>query len=260
MKAIILSCINYKGGVTKTSSAVGLGSALAREGKQVLLVDCDPQGHLSVHLGIDHADLDMSIENVLGSHRVDIRNIILDTDVDNLSIAPSRKGLLHARQELSNRPRRDALLDMALRPVKGDFDYIIIDTPPDEGLLTVNAMYASRYLIVPTPLDRLAMTGIASMMESFAEMRQAYEDRPLDILGLLVNRYDSRQKTENRNNMERLIGRYGDLVFDTRIRVDEEIRRAQREGRTVFQKEGSRCRGAFDYMRLADEVVGRITR
>lgn len=258
MKAITISCINYKGGCTKTSSTVGLGAALALEGKRVLMVDCDPQGHLAVHLGISHSDIDMSIENVLGNRGSDIRDIILDTGTDNLLLAPSRKGLLHARETLANRPRRDALLARALTSVKQDFDYILIDTPPDEGLLTVNAMYASRYLIVPTPLDAFALTGISSLMESFQAVTEAYEDHRLDILGVLINKYDARRKKQNVKNMDCLAEQFGDLIFNTKIRTDEEIRNAQSLGQTIFQRPGGRCKGAFDFTRLADEVIDRI--
>ncbi len=260
MKAIIISCINYKGGCTKTSTTVGLGAALALRKKKVLLVDCDPQSHVSLHLGIRQEDIDISVDNVLYERRLDIRDIILETGVENLCVAPSRKGLLHARETLANRPRRDVLLYRALKPVREDFDFILIDTPPDEGLLTINAIYASRFLIVPTPLDMFSLTGISSLVESLEMMHEAYEERKMELLGILVNRYDGRLRTENESNLNVLRQTFGDLIFETRIRSDEWIRTAQRTGKTVFQRSGGRSKGAFDFTRLAEEVVSRIER
>lgn len=258
MKAHIISLVNFKGGCTKTSSIIGIGAALALEEYRVLVVDCDPQGHAGVHLGVKPEDVDASIDNVLSDRTLNIKDIILETGTPGLCIAPSRKGLLHARQDLGNRPRRDALLSRALRPVVTDFDFILIDTPPDEGLLTVNAMYASRYIIIPTPLDTFSLMGISSLMDSFHVMKDAYEERELDILGVLVNRFDARTRKENASNLSKLTALFGDLVFDTKIRVDEEIRRAQRKGRTVFESQGGRAKGAFDFTRLADEIIERL--
>ena len=260
MKAIILSCINYKGGCTKTSTTVGLGAALALRDKKVLIIDCDPQSHVALHFGLKQEDIGISVDNVLYDRKLDIRDIILATDVENLCIAPSRKGLLHARETLANRPRRDVLLSRALKPVLYDFDFILIDTPPDEGLLTINAIYASRYLIVPTPLDMFSLTGIASLVESLEMMQEAYEERNMELLGIVVNRYDGRLRTENDSNLRQLRETFGDLIFETRIRSDEWIRTAQRTGKTVFQKSGGRSKGAFDFTRLAGEVVSRIER
>lgn len=258
MTAKTISILNFKGGCTKTSSTVGLGAALSRCGKKVLLVDCDPQGHLAVHLGISHDDIQISMEDVLGKRDHQLADIIRETSEENLWLAPSGRGLTHARESLANRPRRDALLHRAIKPMVPDFDFILIDTPPDEGLLTVNAMYASRYLIIPTPLDTLSLSGMEPLADSIFTMREAYEERELEVLGVVVNRYDGRLRRQNRRNIDMLNEAFGDLVFNTRIRADEEIRNAQAEGQTIFQR-GAKAKGAIDFAALAEEVVCRVT-
>ena len=258
MTAKTIGILNFKGGCTKTSSAVGLAAALSRCGKKVLLVDCDPQGHLAVHLGISHDDIQISMEDVLGRRDYQMADIIRETSENNLWLAPSRRGLNQARESLANRPRRDALLHRAIKPVTGEFDYIIIDTPPDEGLLTVNAMYASRYLLIPTPLDTLSLSGMEPLADSIFTMREAYEERELEVIGVIVNRFDARLRRQNRLNLDMLNEAFGDLVFQTRIRADEEIRNAQADGQTVFQR-GGKSKGAVDFTALADELVCRVT-
>jgi chromosome partitioning protein len=257
MKSTTISMINFKGGCTKTSSVVGLGSALAEMGKKVLLVDCDPQGHVSMHLGIGHENLELTLMDVLGSRHRSAANAILDTDEDNLFVVPATRDLLHARYSLSDRPRRDAILASALKPIKNKFDFVLIDTPPDEGLLSVNALYASRYFIIPTTLDVFSLTGIRPLIECLHLMREAYPDRKLDLMGVLINRYDARLKTQNNKNMDELSEQFGDKIFETHIRADEEIRKAQAQGQTIF-KCNPKSKGASDFAALAEEIVNKV--
>lgn len=256
MKARIISFINFKGGCTKTTSAVGLGSALAMRGLRVLIVDCDPQSHIAVHVGIEEDDVELSIRDVLINRKMDVTDIVWKTSSENLFVVPSGRNLLDVREVLSNRPRRDALLSRSLGPAIGKFDYIIIDTPPDEGLLSVNAMYACEYFIVPTPLDSFSLRGMNPLFDAIGAMQDAYDTRKLELLGILINRYDQRLKTENRRNLDELKDVFSGKIFKTYIRSDEQIRMAQASGQTIFER-GINTKGAQDFSRLADEVMER---
>lgn len=257
MKAKIISMMNYKGGCTKTSSVVGLGSALALTGNQVLIVDCDPQSHAGIHLGIEEDELDVAIENVLGVRGMSIADIVVGTGDSNMWLAPSRRALLHARYRLEGRAARETLLAKALKTVEGEYDFILIDTPPDEGILSLNAMYASHYVIIPTPLDVLSLHGINPLLDTLESLREAYDGHAPDILGVLINKHDERLRTVNKQNMEDIQGLFGELVFDTRIRADEEVRKAQLAGKSIFQWK-QKAKSAADFTELASEVMSRV--
>jgi len=253
----IISFLNFKGGVTKTSSVVGLGAALAREGYRVLLVDTDPQGNVGVHLGINTEEV-AGLQEVLGHRSRTVTEIIIER-APGLHIVPAGRGLGLARSELANRKNRDGLLSRALREVRKAYDFVLIDTPPDEGLLSINAMYASRYAVFPTLLDSFSVNGFNPLMAAFAEMREAYDDRHFDILGILINRYDERLRKQNVANLDALRDAFGEssLLFETRVRTDEYVRKAQDEGKTIFELNPT-SRAARDFALLANEVCGRL--
>lgn len=258
MTAKVISLINYKGGCTKTTSAVGLGAALSRAGYEVLLVDCDPQGHLAAHFGIDHDDIQLSLENVLEQRKGHIGDIVLETATENLWLAPSRRGLTNSRNFLLNRVRRETILASSLSAVKSEVDFIILDTPPDEGILTLNAIYASDHLIIPTMLDTFTLSGMIPLSDSIAAVNEAFDYRNINVLGVLVNRFDRRLTRVNTHCMEFLEAGFGDTLFDTRIRTDESVKHAQSKGETVFQSfENSKA--ASDFTAFADEVIQRMS-
>lgn len=257
MTAKTISFMNFKGGCTKTTSTVGLGAALARKGKKVLIVDCDPQGHAGFNLGIKRGEADGSLEVLFSDRNKSIVEIIHVTSEDNLWIVPAGRGLLRMREQLRDRLKRESLLSKILVPVVQEFDFILLDTPPDEGILSMNAMYASQYVIIPTVLETLSLTGINPLYDSISAMREAYENKKIGILGVLVNRYDARLKTENDSALKDLASFFGDVVFSTRIRSDEEVKKAVTAGQTVFQKCG-KAKAATDFMCLADEVLKRV--
>lgn len=253
----IISFLNFKGGVTKTSSVVGLGAALAREGLHVLLVDTDPQGNIGVHLGISTDDVN-GLQDVLGHRNRTVTEIIIER-APHLHVVPAGRSLGLARSELADRKNRDGLLAKALREVRGTYDLILIDTPPDEGLLSINAMYASQYVVFPTLLDSFSINGFNPLMAAFSEMRDAYDDKQLDILGILINRYDERLRTQNAVNFDALRDAFGEssLLFDTKVRTDEHVRKAQDAGMTIFELNPN-TRAARDFVLLAHELCKRL--
>lgn len=254
-----IALVNYKGGVTKTSTAANLGAALASLGNRVLLVDCDPQSHLSEHVGIEAAELEHGLEDVF-ERGVAFQNIICETTLPSLLIAPCRRRLAEARSTLSNRKNRDAVLAKAIRGIDEHFDYMLVDSPPDEGILSVNAMYACRYILIPTTLEYLAVRGIGPLIDSIVELTEAYDHREWNILGVLINKYDKRSAVENRRCIAELQEAFEEdnLLFDTRIRIDEtNIKSALREGKPVPQYNPS-SKAAIDFQSLAIEVETRL--
>lgn len=247
-----MSVINLKGGVTKTSTVVGLGAALAEQGQRVLLVDCDPQSHVAVHLG-EH-----SLVDVLEG-RVDFADIILEVG-ERLVLAPSKRSLAEARTTLANRKNRDATLARALRGMNDFSDYVLIDTPPDEGILSLNAMYASEHILVPAPLDAFTLQGISPLIESIVSLREAYEHREWNTAGVLISKYDRRLATLNRDALRALEKAFGaeDLLFRTRIRADEAVRKAQSKGTTV-QAFDPKSKATEDFTAFAREFHERLT-
>lgn len=254
-----VSFTNYKGGCTKTTSAVGLGSALSLKGYKVLLVDMDPQSHVALHLGVNAHELPVGIEDILESRNRSIGEAIVKASQDNLYFVPSRRRLLQARATLANRAGRDALLARAARDLNGTFDFMLIDSPPDEGILSLNAMYASQYIIIPTTLEELSLGGINPVISSILDLRDAYESKHWDILGVLINRFDARSRMGNTYALNVLADAFGqnEVVFDTKIRTDEQTKRAIRHGKTIHQYK-SDSKAAIDYMFLADEILDRF--
>jgi chromosome partitioning protein len=257
MKPKIIAVMNYKGGCTKTSTVCGLGAALAREGHRTLLIDLDPQSHVGLHFGINEGEINFSIDDTLIKNGEPIQKVVIGTGEDNLFIAPSRRYLVNARRKMEGRMRRESLLSRVIDPIARDFQYIIIDTPPDEGILTINALYASEYIIIPTPLDAFSLTGINPLMDSFYAMLEAYPERRLVNLGVLINRFDRRTQKQNIVSEAEVFKAFEDKVFTTRIRVDEAVRRAQEAGQSIFEY-ASESKAAQDYIALAKELAERV--
>lgn len=255
---ITISFINFKGGITKTSTTVGLGAALARRGFRVLLIDCDPQGHLSVHLGVNRDDLEEGIENVLGERGRSLKNVIVEAE-ENLWLVPARRDLFDARTRLMNRRGPDGLLARAMKGLQRDYDFVLIDSPPDEGILSINAMYASRWIVVPTELKAGSIDGINRVIDNVEDLKEAH-DRDWEILGVLINKYNEIEKVENRANEAPLKEAFEEdgLLFKTRIRTDQEFPRAWRYGKSIFAR-SPRSKGAQDFELLAKELLEKLS-
>lgn len=256
---IAIAFVNFKGGVTKTSTTVSLGAALARKGYRVLLVDCDPQGHVAAQLGIDKEALSGGLEDILGDRNCSVADVLVESGEKNLMVAPSRRGLFETRSALVNRKGADSLLARALRPVRSDFEFTLIDSPPDEGILSVNAMYASRYIIIPTELKAGSVDGINRVVDNILDLRDAHEEKEWDVLGVLVNKLNEAEKIENRINLATLEEAFveDNLIFDTKVRVDQTFARGWRYGQSIFTK-NPKSKACADFTQLADEVLTRL--
>jgi len=191
---MIISIINQKGGVAKTTSTFNIAGNLANEGYNVLQLDIDPQGSLTIANGIEPGDLKKSIYNVL-CENLNIRKIIYKIS-DNLSLAVSNLDLSVAEISLVNMMARETVLKKSLKEIKDDFDYILIDCPPNLGLLTINALCASDKVIIPVSTDYLSLRGVDLLVDTVEKVKDNLNE-DLEILGLVATMYDSRTRHSN---------------------------------------------------------------
>ena len=206
---------NQKGGVGKTTSTINLGACLAEQGKKVLLVDLDPQGALSAGLGIPSEELDVTIYNLLMDSRESIHSALHHTAVENLDLVPANIDLSAAEIQLVNEVGREQSLARALRPVMGDYDYIILDCQPSLGLLTVNALSCAHGVIIPMECEYFSLRGLALLTDTVGKVRDRL-NFDLEIIGILVTMFD-RRTGHAREVMNRVLEVFGDRVFDSVI-------------------------------------------
>ena len=253
----IIALVNNKGGVGKTTSAVNLAAGLAAAGKKkVLLVDLDAQGSASLSLGLTRADLTPgTAEVILDGHL--IREAIRPSSVKGLDILPGSMTLASADLALSVVKGREVVLKAALTPILGDYDFAVLDCPPSLGLLTVNALTAADFFLVPVTPDYLSLEGLVNLMDA-VERIKAGIGRAADLLGILLTLADYRLNvTEEIGRMIR--GYYGRLVFKTEIRGNVRLKEAPSFGKTIFDYDKGSA-GAEAYQELTKEVLQRINK
>ena len=213
--ARIIALCNQKGGVGKTTSTINLGAALAEVGRKVLLVDFDPQGALSVGLGVPIQELDITIYNLLVERGHNVHDVIQHTATENLDILPANIDLSAAEVQLVGEVAREMVLARVLRPIVDDYDVILIDCQPSLGLLTVNALTAAHGVIIPLECEFFAMRGVALLVETIDKICDRLNPR-LQVDGILATMYDSRT-LHSREVVRSVVDHFGDLVFHTVI-------------------------------------------
>jgi chromosome partitioning protein len=252
--ARIVALCNQKGGVGKTTTTINLGAALADYGQRVLLVDFDPQGALSVGLGLDAHDLELSIYNVLMDTSLEAADILQKTPVDGMDLVPANIDLSAAEIQLVTEVGREQALSRILRPMLADYDVVLIDCQPSLGLLTVNALTAADGVIVPLECEYFALRGVALLQETIEKVRDRLNPR-LEIEGLLATMYDSRT-VHGREVLSRLIEAFGDKVFHTVVGRTVRFPETTVAGLPITSfAPGSP--GAEAYQQLAREVLAR---
>ncbi|HEX4560072.1 MAG TPA: ParA family protein [Mycobacterium sp.] len=253
--AKVVAMCNQKGGVGKTTSTINLGAALAEYGRRVLLVDMDPQGALSAGLGVPHYELEKTIHNVLVEPRVSIDDVLLSTRVKHMDLVPSNIDLSAAEIQLVNEVGREQTLGRALHPVLDRYDYVLIDCQPSLGLLTVNGLACSDGVVIPTECEFFSLRGLALLTDTVDKVRDRLNSK-LEISGILITRYDPRT-VNAREVMARVVGRFGDLVFDTVITRTVRFPETSVAGEPITTW-APKSTGAVAYRALAREFVDRF--
>lgn len=255
--AKIISMVNQKGGVGKTTSTINLGASLVEQGRKVLLVDLDPQGALSAGLGVPHDEDQVTVYDLLFDNTASIHAAIKHSKVSGLDLVPANIDLSAAEIQLVNEVGREHTLARALRPVRGEYDYIFIDCGPSLGLLTVNALAASQGVIIPMEGEYYSLRGLALLTDTVEKVRDRI-NFDLDIVGILVTMFD-RRTTHAREVMDRVVEVFGDRVFDTVITRTVRFPETSVAGEPITTW-APNSQGADQYRNLALEVMERVER
>src|SRR5436190_6823600 len=252
--ARVISMCNQKGGVGKTTTTINLGAALAEFGRRVLLVDFDPQGSLSVGLGLNPHEMDKTIYNLLMDRTTRLEDVVMPTGVPGLHLLPSNIDLSAAEVQLVHEVAREQTLQRVLAPAIAAYDVILIDCQPSLGLLTVNALTASDGVIVPLECEYFALRGVALLKNTIDKVKERLNP-DLQVEGILGTMFDGRT-LHGREVMERLVQAWGDTVFHTVIRRTVKFSDSTVAGEPITTYAGASA-GADAYRQLAREVLAR---
>jgi chromosome partitioning protein len=252
--ARVIAMCNQKGGVGKTTTTINLGAALAEYGRKVLLVDFDPQGSLSVGLGMNPHEMDLTIYNLLMQRDVTVHDVIVPSGVPGMDLLPSNIDLSAAEVQLVHEVAREQTLQRVLAPALANYDVVLIDCQPSLGLLTVNALTAADGVIVPLECEYFALRGVALLKTTIDKVRERLNPK-LEIDGLLGTMFDGRT-LHSREVMDRLVNAWGDKVFHTVIRRTVKFSDSTVAGEPITTYASSST-GADHYRQLAKEVLAR---
>ncbi|MDR0571771.1 MAG: AAA family ATPase [Rickettsiales bacterium] len=247
----IISIVNQKGGVGKTTSTINIAAALAMLKYRVLTIDFDPQGNLSSGLGVGESLREKNIYNII-LNEYDVNSCILRTKVEYLDIIPSKMDLAAFELDVVNKKDREFLLSGVLKGITIDYDYIFIDCPPSLGLLTVNALTSCDFVLIPVQCEYFALEGLSYLLETTETIKYNFNDR-LKILGVLLTMYDKRNKlTEQIENDVRSC--LGDLVFKSVIPRNVKLAECTSFGNPIIIYDKT-CIGAIAYVNFVNEMV-----
>ena len=251
----IISLANQKGGVGKTTTTISLGAALAELGQRVLLVDFDPQGALSVGVGVNSIELDQTIYNLILDRATQFEDVVIKTNIPGVEVLPGNIDLSAAEVVLVSEVAREQALKRVLHAVRDEYDYILIDCPPSLGLLTVNALTASDSVIIPLECEFFALRGMALLVETIEKVRDRLNPE-LEIQGVVATMYDGRT-LHAREVISRVREAFGTRLFDATIPRTIRFAEAPVAGEPILTYAGD-SRGAAAYRALAREVLGIV--
>ena len=250
----IISISNQKGGVGKTTTVINLGAALAELGRRVLLIDLDPQGSLSVGLGINPHSLESSVYDLLMVRGTNPMNLVMNTSMLGLDILPANIDLSAAEVQLVSEVAREHTLSRVIQPLKKDYDIILIDCAPSLGLLTVNALTSADGVLIPLESEFFALRGVAMLTDTITKVQERLNEK-LELIGIVGTMYDPRT-VHNREVIERVQEAFQETVFQTKIRRTVKFPETTVAGEpiTTYAPHSS---GATQYRNLAKEVLAR---
>jgi len=259
-RAKVIAICSQKGGVGKTTTAVNVGAALARfHKKKVVVIDLDPQGHVEKSLGavIPDGIEYKPISSTLSDKKGNILDSIIKTNVDTLHITPGDRALNETEGVLASKIGREFILSQAMKVAKTHYDFIIIDCAPNLGNLTLNALCASDYVIVPCEMSVLAFEGVTDLLDTLDAVNDRL-NKSLKILGVLFTRVDGRNITMNQLIEENLKQYFKGNIFKTKISVNTDLNKAQLEGMPVFSYAPSST-GSSHYSAVASEMLKKLS-
>ena len=248
VKSRVISISNHKGGVGKTTSAINIGAGLNRLGKKILLIDLDPQANLSQSLGLIDQE-----RNIYGALRGEYKLQPIEI-LKGLDIIPSTLDLSGAEVEMSGEAGREYILRELIEPIRASYDYILIDSPPSLGLLTINSFTASDEVFIPLQAQYLALQGLTKLLEVIDKIKKRL-NKELRVGGVFITQYDSR-KVLNRDVVATIEAHFKDEVFKTRVRDNIALAEAPAQGVDIFRY-NPKSYGAEDYLSLSKEILKR---
>lgn len=248
----VIAIANQKGGVGKTTTAVNLSACLAKKGKKVLLIDCDPQGNSTSGVGVDKRRCEKTVYDVLIGG-ASAKESIVKTPYENLDICPSNISLSGAEIELVSEMGRETKLKNAIESVRDDYDMVLIDAPPSLGLITINVLTASDSVIVPIQCEYYALEGVSQLMSTIKKVKQVMNSS-LEIEGILMTMFDSRTNLSIQV-IEEVKKFFPNKVYKTLIPRNVRLSEAPSFGKPIIYYDIA-SKGAESYLDLADEILG----
>ena len=254
--ANVICISNQKGGVGKTTTAINLSASLAVSEKRTLLVDCDPQANATTGLGIDKAGIEKTLYHAMIGD-TPVKNLIVGSSIDALKVIPSRVELIGFEVEMMSKPNREKVLKNLISELKESFDYIILDCPPSLSLLTLNAMTAADYMLIPLQCEFYALEGLGQLLQTIKRVKQGLNP-DLKIIGILLTMFDKRTNLSHQvaEDAEKY---FKNLVFKTTVPRNVRLGEAPSFGKPILLYDAASI-GAQSYFDLANEIMNNSTR